>query len=168
MIIRTYQDSDIQPIVSLFYETVHTVNKRDYTQKQLDAWAPQAEVASKLAAWTESLRRHITYIAEIDDVIVGFSDMTPAGHLDRLYVHKEFQGQGIASALVKRLESDARRLGLTEIDTEASITAKPFFQRHGYQMIQPQTLERRGVQLVNYKMIKHLPPDNRDGEAASG
>lgn len=39
MEIRKFHGSDISQIVMLFYETVHFVNKKDYTQEQLDAWA---------------------------------------------------------------------------------------------------------------------------------
>ncbi|MDF2653201.1 MAG: acetyltransferase [Paenibacillus sp.] len=156
MEIRSFTDSDINQIVSLFYETVHSVNKRDYSQEQLNAWAPKDEEKLKLNTWKESLSHNVTYVAEIEGKIVGFSDMTPFGHLDRLYIHKDYQGQGIASALVNKLESEARGLGLIEIDAEASITAKPFFERQGYRIIQSQVVERRGVKLVNFKMVKNL------------
>lgn len=156
MIIRTYKDSDISQMVTLFYETVHTVNARDYSQEQLQAWAPEDERETKMAQWGDTFRSHITYVAEIDGCLAGFSDMTHDGYLDRLYVHKDYQGRGIASALVRQLESEAHRLGLQQIWTEASITAKPFFERHGYQSIQKQTVERRGVALHNFQMKKWI------------
>lgn len=156
MEIRAYRESDIPQMISLFYETVHTINQRDYSQKQLDAWAPFDEMKLKLEAWKYSLSQNITNIAEMNGCILGFADMTTKGHLDRLYVHKDYQRQGVASALVKRLELEARELGLHEMDTEASITAKPFFERQGYQLIMEQCVERRGVQLVNYRMSKRL------------
>lgn len=131
MEIRKYQESDILQIISLFYETVHTVNKQHYTQEQLDAWAPKEEETLKHKSWGASLYQNITYVAESKGSLVGFADMSGKGHLDRLYVHKDFQGQGVASALVNKLEQEARILGLLEMDTEASITAKPFFERHG-------------------------------------
>ncbi|WP_079912557.1 GNAT family N-acetyltransferase [Paenibacillus sp. 32352] len=153
---RRFQASDMNQIVSLFYETVHSVNGRDYSQEQLDAWAPRDEQALKLKAWEASMSRNVTYVAEADGVITGFSDMTSEGHLDRLYVHKDYQRQGIASMLVDSLEEEARRLGLVEIDVEASITAKPFFEKRGYRVLESQVVERRGVKLANYKMIKSL------------
>jgi putative acetyltransferase len=156
MQVRVYRDSDISQIVSLFYDTVHTVNAKDYTQEQLDAWAHEDERAARLTAWGTSLRHNITYVAEMDGRIVGFADLTHAGKLDRLYVHKDHQGQGIATALVQSLESTARSLGIQEIFTEASITAKPFFERHGYQTLHSQTVERRNTTLMNYKMSKIL------------
>ncbi|MFT9845959.1 GNAT family N-acetyltransferase [Aneurinibacillus sp. REN35] len=156
MEIRKFCDSDITQIVSLFYETVHSVNARDYTQEQLDAWAPKDEKGNKMISWKDSMGRNITYVAEDKGKIVGFSDMTHDGYLDRLFIHKEFQGQGIASDLVNVLESEARRLRLVEINTEASITAKPFFERHGYRVIYSQTVEKRGVKLDNFKMVKKV------------
>jgi len=156
MEIRKFQASDISQIVQLFYETVHSVNKKDYTQEQLDAWASKEDEELRLASWRESMSNNIAFVALIEGIIVGFSDMTRKGHLDRLYVHKDFQGQGIASALVNELESEASSLRLTELDTNASITAKPFFEHRGYQVVKSQCVERKGIQLVNFKMIKPL------------
>lgn len=39
MDIRQYQQSDRKELIELFYNTVHTVNAKDYTKEQLDAWA---------------------------------------------------------------------------------------------------------------------------------
>ena len=39
MRIRSYHSDDCQAILSLFYETVHRINRRDYTQEQIEAWA---------------------------------------------------------------------------------------------------------------------------------
>lgn len=38
--IRRYRSSDVEEVVRLFRDTVHTVNVADYTAEQLDAWAP--------------------------------------------------------------------------------------------------------------------------------
>ena len=47
-----------------------------------------------------------------------------SGYLDRLYVRKDYQRQGIASAICDELERFADRKTVT---THAFITAKPFF-----------------------------------------
>lgn len=36
MIIRKYQPSDCKELADLFYNTVHTVNAKDYTKEQLN------------------------------------------------------------------------------------------------------------------------------------
>lgn len=154
MKIIKFKETDTEEIVSLFYETVHSVNSKDYSQAELDAWAPRDEKESKMKSWKESLGQNITFVAKANDKVVGFSDLTHNGHLDRLYVHKDYQGQGIATALVDMLESEAKKLNILEIDTEASITAKPFFEHRGYKIVCSQIVERKGVKLTNFNMIK--------------
>ncbi|MDQ0496349.1 MULTISPECIES: GNAT family N-acetyltransferase [Paenibacillus] len=156
MFVRKFYETDIDQIITLFYETVHEINKHDYTKEQLDAWANRAELSQKREAWLKGLSSNISYVVEMDNRIAGFSDMNRDGYLDRLFVHKDYQGQGIASALVSTLESEAKKLCLVDIDTNASITAKLFFERKGYRVLKSQIVERNGVQLINYRMKKCL------------
>lgn len=37
IIIRTFQKKDLDQVLQLFYETVHTVNAKDYNELQLQA-----------------------------------------------------------------------------------------------------------------------------------
>ena len=57
---------------------------------------------------------HFTLVAEENGVITGFGDMDSSGYLDRLYVHRDFQGKGIASVLCDRLikEQQVERQGI--------------------------------------------------------
>ena len=135
-------------MAELFYQTVHSVNAQDYTREQLDAWAT-GEVDSQ--AWDESFRAHRTIVATESGEIVGFGDMDETGYLDRLYVHKDYQGQGVASAICDELERFAAGKTIT---THASITAKPFFLHRGYRVVRKQEVIRRGVALTNFVMEK--------------
>lgn len=148
MQLREYQPSDCAQMAELFYQTVHSVNAQDYTREQLDAWAT-GEVDSQ--AWDKSFRAHRTIIATESGKIVGFGDMDETGYLDRLYVHKDYQGQGIASAICDELERFAAGKTFT---THASITAKLFFQHHGYHVVRKQEVIRHGVALTNFVMEK--------------
>ena len=104
-----------------------------------------------LKAWDASFRAHNTIIAVKNGEIVGFGDMDETGYLDRLYVHKDYQGQGVASAICDELERFAAGKTIT---THASITAKPFFQHRGYRVVRKQEVIRRGVALTNLVMEK--------------
>lgn len=149
MILRTYQPEDIKEMAKLFYETVHTVNAKDYTPEQLNAWATGL-VDTK--AWNTSFLQHTSLVAEQDGMIVGFGDIDSKGYLDRLYVHKDWQRQGIGRALCQGLESACSAPKLT---TFASITAKPFFEAMGYVAVKKHQAYRQGVMLINYLMEKH-------------
>jgi putative acetyltransferase len=73
-----------------------------------------------------------------------------------MYVHPEHEGRGIASALLTCLEAAARRGGLVRLFTEASITARPFFERRGFKVLNAQLVELRGEEFKNYRMEKRL------------
>ena len=147
--LRPYRPGDCPALAALFYETVHTVNAAHYTPAQLDAWAPAC--GPDLAAWDKSFRAHRTLVAELDGRLAGFGDLDPAaGYLDRLYVHKDLQGRGVATALCNALE----QVAAGPVVTHASVTARPFFARRGYRVLRAQQVERRGVTLANYVMEK--------------
>lgn len=154
MILRPYRPSDLPEITELFYDTVHTVNAGDYSPEQLDAWA---DGSPDLAEWGRTLSEHRSFVAEDGGGIVGFGDIDASGYLDRLYVHKDFQRRGVASALCAALE------GAVEADriiTHASITAKPFFESRGYRTVRERRVVRHGVAMTNYRMEKPRPAQN--------
>ncbi|MBM6721640.1 GNAT family N-acetyltransferase [Pseudoflavonifractor phocaeensis] len=141
MTLRPYRPEDCPALAELFYHTVHTVCVRDYTQSQLDAWA---DGRVELAAWNASFLEHTTLVAVEGETIVGFADLAADGYLDRLYVHRDWQRRGVASALCDALPG-ARV-------TRASLTARPFFERRGWRVVREQQVERHGVLLTNFIM----------------
>ena len=151
--VRLYHPQDLEELIRLFYETVHTVKRQDYTQQEVDAWVPSVESVDR-AAWGESLAAHFTVVAEQEGRLLGFGDMDDTGYLDRLYVHKDFQGRGVASALAQALEGYAVGLGVKELSVHASRTALPFFQGRGYVHPVAQKVLRRGVLLENFRLTR--------------
>lgn len=150
MKLRKYKTSDCEELAELFYNTVHNVNAKDYTEEQLQAWATGNV---DLQEWNRSFLRHKTVVAVENGEIVGFGDIDQSGYLDRLYVHMNYQGMGIASAICNELE---RAVTGKMITTHASITAKPFFKYRGYEVILEQEVVRQGILLKNYVMEKKM------------
>lgn len=146
MKIRSYKIEDLQRVSRLFYETVHTVNASDYSEEQLFVWAKDTD---SLKPRAEDLLMQNTLIAEKGGDIVGFGSIDSSGYLDLLFVHKDFQRQGIATSLCNMLEK-----GYKVIKTYASVTAKPFFESRGFIVIKEREVERFGVRLKNFEMIK--------------
>lgn len=144
--LRRFEKSDFKSVSELFYETVHTVNAKDYSKEQLFAWAKDKDSLNTRQA---DLLKQKTLIAEIDGVTVGFGSIDKSGCLDMLFVHKDLQGQGIATALCNCLEQ-----GFSTVKTYASITAMPFFEKRGYQVVKAQGVRRNGITLKNFEMRK--------------
>jgi len=163
IVIRPYRPTDTFLLMTLFYETIHTVNTRDYTPEQVAAWAPLPPEQMDFAAWAESLARRTTFVAEGDaGVVIGFGELEEDGHINRFYCHKEYQGVGVGTALLAAIEARAREWRLTRLFTEASITAKPFFERRSFSVLAQQSVERFGILLTNYRMEKTLSQTSPD------
>ncbi|WP_343101192.1 GNAT family N-acetyltransferase [Romboutsia sp. MSSM.1001216sp_RTP31141st1_G3_RTP31141_220114] len=150
MKIREYKSSDCDKIADLFYNTVHFINAKDYTQEQLNVWATGNIDIYK---WDKSFLNNYTLVAEENNMIIGFGDINNEGYLDRLYVHKDYQNIGIATALCDKLE---KRYHVEYIITHSSITTKPFFEKRRYKVIKKQFVERNGIRLTNYIMKKYI------------
>lgn len=153
MEIRKYERDDLEKIIKLFRDTVHNVNIKDYNPEQVEAWAPADSIDMEM--WNKTLSEHHTFVAVNDSEVIGFGDIDDAGYLDRLYVHHDYQRQGVATLICNKLESmiDADQA----IVTHASITAKPFFEKRGYMVVKEQLVERNGVFLKNYIMERRNP-----------
>ncbi|AFZ26222.1 acetyltransferase, N-acetylglutamate synthase [Cylindrospermum stagnale PCC 7417] len=153
MKVRTYEIGDTQEIIKLFYNTVHGVNIRDYTKEQVDAWAP-ANI--DIEVWMRSLSSNFTYVAEKDGKIIGFGNLEDNGHIDRFFCHQDFQRRGVGTQLLANIESKARDLGIKQLFTEASITAKPFFASKKFIVVKKQEVELRGQKFINFVMEKFI------------
>lgn len=151
MEIRGYTPADLEEMARLFYETILTVNRRDYTEAQVKAWAGRRE--SLVQNGRRFLDSH-TLVAVEGERIVGYGNMEAGGHLDHLYVHKDFQRRGVAAALCDRLEAYAFACGAGQITVDASLTALPFFLHRGYAVIREQHPRLDGIRLLNYRMEK--------------
>ncbi len=150
MIIRQYEPADCENLLKLFYHTVHTINAKDYSQEQLNVWATDK---IDFEVWNKSLSEHYSVVAVENNIIVGFGDIDKSGYLDRLYVHKDYQRQGIATAICNRLEQAVKA---NKIVTHSSITAKPFFEQRGFSAVKEQQVIRNGVALTNFIMEKQV------------
>lgn len=148
MQLRRYRTEDLSEIAALFYNTVHSVNIADYSKEQVDAWA---DGNLDMDIWNRSFLEHYTLVAVEGSKIIGFGDITDDGYLDRLYVHKDYQRRGIATAICNELESHVDG----QLTTHASITARPFFEKRGYTAIREQQVLRHGSLLINFVMVNN-------------
>ena len=155
--IRACVPADVDALIQLFRDSVRSVARQHYTEAQVLAWAPDEIDHDEWAAQCASRPVWVAVMdAQIDAKTVGFIDLEPDGHIDMLYVHAEHQRRGVASALLGVAEGSARDKRLARLYTEASIPARPFFERRGFRVIAEQVVAIRGQNLINYRMEKLL------------
>lgn len=151
--VRRGGEADVDVLIVLFRETVHAINAHHYAPEQIAVWAP-AEIDR--TSWLKRFELNHVFVAECDGKVCGFSELTESGVVHMLYVHRDWQRRGVASALMSSLEALAESLGLGELTTEASITAKPFFERRGFSVVTKQKKLLRDMVFLNYRMRKAL------------
>jgi putative acetyltransferase len=144
---------DLPEIRKLFSDTITSVNIRDYNKQQVMTWA---SVADHAEMWEDRLREQYFICARIDESVVGFGSLTPNGYLHFIFVHKDYQRQGIASALLSALITQAGIQKNSKMYAEVSITAKPFFERNGFYETKKNLKILKGVEFINYEMVKDL------------
>ena len=128
-IIRAALRSDAVELKNLFQNTVLAINRRDYSQAEVEDWASCGD---------------------------DFSSITPQGYLHSMFVHKNFQGEGIATMLLNEIEQYAITNGIIRITSEVSLTARPFFEKRGYIVEEEQKRKANQLSLTNFWMAKQV------------
>ena len=152
--IRDYRPEDVQALANIYYNTIHRINIQDYTEEQVDVWAPITSLETE--GWAKKFLRIKPIIATIGDEIVGFTQFEPNGHIDYFYCHHEWIGKGVGSALMKEILHRAENNHIHLIFSEVSITAKPFFEKWRFRVVAQQKILRQGIELTNFKMERAL------------
>ena len=152
--LRKLSEEDIPVLQTLFRETVLHVNARDYTREEVEDWASCGESAEHM----KDLLARNDYVAVLNEQgeIIGFSSMNAEGYLHSLFVHKDYQRDGVGSLLLSAVEKRAREYGVAEITSEVSLTACPFFEKRGYEVIKGQKRRANRLELTNFVMRKRL------------
>ena len=153
MEVRLFQPKDTEQIARLFHDTVRNINIRDYSAAQIVAWSPTDLYWRN---WLKVCATRFTYVAIENHKIIGFGELEENGHIDCFYIHYQHQRRGVGSSIYKAIEAKAKELDLTRLFVEASITAKPFFIKQGFKIINPQRVSCRGESFTNYLMDKEL------------
>ena len=153
--IRRYISSDIQTMLDVRRRSITKICARDYAPAQIDAWAGAA-LNQNLESQDKRFRNSTTWVAMIDDKLVGYINLGDVGYIDCLYVDADTQGRGVATVLLAELEKTATAIGVTRLHSEVSITARPFFERRGFSVVAAQIVTSYGLEYRNFRMEKQL------------
>lgn len=153
MEIRRFRLGDETALLRVHISAIHIISSKDYTPEQIEAWAPSDFDAG---LWASRIREIAPFVVEVGNEIVGYADVQRNGYIDQFFVSGTHGRQGIGIRLMARIHEEARSLGLTELTSDVSKTAEPFFALHGFQVVERRFPIRRGVVLQNALMRKAL------------
>lgn len=151
--IRLSKLGDLKEMQKMFVDTISTICKDDYSPEQIKAWTSSIENTQR---WIDKLSSQYFLVAELDNKMVGYASLENNNYIDLLYIHKDYQRQGIAGRLYLEIEKEAIQRKATVLSSDVSETAKRFFEKKGFKTITPKTNLIKGVEIKNYKMAKTL------------
>ena len=153
VIIRAYAPCDCESLATVYRRSIREIAAKDYTPEQVIAWAPDMLDMEKFAI---KLASRPTFVAEMDGVIAGFTDLEPDGHIDLFFMNPDFKGQGVARALLEHVIALAQQQKVLRLYAEVSRTARGFFEMYGFAVLEAQEVQVRGQTLQNFKMERRL------------
>lgn len=153
IILRHAVPEDLKDLQTLFVETVNEVCRDDYNDEQRSVWTAASR---NEARWLEKIKNQYFLVALYNDKVLGFGSLENGDYLDFMYVHKDYQRQGIADKIFQSLELQARQHNTRILRSDVSKTARLFFERQGFAVVEPQTRTIDSVEIMNFKMQKLL------------
>jgi putative acetyltransferase len=150
MTLRPATLDDIPEMKELYRQTILEVNSRDYTPEQVEAWASTADRTDTLASRIQS--QYFLVAVSPQGNIAGFASIEAPDYLDMVYVHKDFQRQGVGRLLMEEMIRYARENGFAQIESDVSVTARPLFEAFGFVWVADQWPEVKGVSMPNFKL----------------
>lgn len=151
--LRRGRPDDALIIARLFRDTVHAVNRQDYSEAHLDAWAPYQ---IDLDHWRAVIESSYFMVAASGGMVVGFANLDGDDYVDQIFVHKDLLRKRIATKLMEEIEREAKRRSAARLTTQSSITARKFFERQGFVTVQAQRITYNGQIFDNFAMEKRL------------
>src|SRR5690625_3027429 len=108
-IIRKGKLDDLTELKKLFIDTVTTICKADYNNEQIEAWISDTKNNVNQERWQNVLTKQFVLVAQHDNKIIGFATLDNGIYIDFLFVHKDYQRQGVADRLYTEIENEVKR-----------------------------------------------------------
>lgn len=157
--IRLFRDGDAERLAEVCLAAINVVGQKGYGAEQVEAWAARHGGPD---SYRQGVTAGHTIVVAVDeaDMAVAYALIEPDGHVDRLYNHPDYTRLGLAGRLLLTVEKFASDNGIQKLFTEASVLARPAFERAGYTVMHRRDFEiahnGNSMKIHNFAMEKPL------------
>ena len=146
--IRLFRPEDREKVSLLIRKTLIEENSKDYPQNVIDYM-----INEFTGSFIQKMAEERTFlVAEKNEEIVGTATLKN-NYIGTVFIHPEFQSQGIGTQLMKKVEHLAKSRGLKNLTLDSSITGLGFYKRRGYEQKEDIQDENYGK---TYRMEKRI------------
>ncbi|MHA1688708.1 MAG: GNAT family N-acetyltransferase [Promethearchaeota archaeon] len=130
-------------------KTLNEINSKDYSQEIIKRLCEQY-TSDHLIKLT---KEYHFFVMVIKDKIVG-TIILKDNLISTLFVHPEFMKRGIGRKLMVKAETMARKNHVKNLQLFSSLTAKDFYLKLGYKLIEKNVDENVGITFLMEKNIE--------------
>jgi len=149
MIIRRFKKEDTNKVWNLISKTFKLI-AIDFTKNGKKAFLDRQSPGTNL----KRVKERDIFVAVIGNKIVGMVEGNKKDKVTRLFVDKNYQGGGIATRLMKKVEDMYRNKGATKMRVWSSSYAVKFYEKVGFRKSRGKVKHKVGV--VYHPMQKIL------------
>lgn len=150
--LRPMLPADVAYLAAIYRASVMDLTSDDYSEAQQAAWAETSDAPD----FSTKLSNQLTLVATINGAPVAFISLKGTDHVGMLYVHPGVVRQGVATMLYDAIEKLAAARGAKALTVDASDTARPFFEKRGFEGVHRNTVPVGEEWLGNTHMKKAL------------
>jgi GNAT superfamily N-acetyltransferase len=146
--LRPAEPTDAFAIHRLHTRSVQILCRSHYTPEEIAAWIGQRQPAGYLPA----IERGEMFMATLAGQLVGFSHAVP-GEIMALFVDPDWAGRGVGRQLLTHALTLAQGEEGRPVLLEATLNARTFYERCGFQRVEEKTVQRGQTELAVIVMI---------------
>lgn len=151
MKIRELKSSDARRASYLIRKTIRECLPGYYSEEVIEALS-RTNTPKSLLKRAES-RQY--FVAEENNVLAGIMGLQ-GNEVKTSFVNPRFQGRGVGSKLLEKVESLAKQRGIKELRVLSSIGAEDFYKRMGFKRIKKTKSRVQNLEFTDILMRKVL------------
>lgn len=145
MEIKTFEEKNIIELEHLIYRTIDNCYSGVYCDEAI-AYFKNFHSKENIA---KDAQEGITFVLFDDSWIIGTGTLLKT-EIRRVFVLREFQGQGAGKRIMHHLEETALQKGIKQIVLCSSLVSKIFYDRLGYKTVKDDYIQLEGGKRLEY------------------
>ena len=153
MNLRQITIKDQIELKKVYFDSIQSLDEKIYSQEQKRAWSSQAWVNPY---FEKTITQGKGWLLSEKGIIIAFISRYPESKISLFYCSGTYQRKGYGSHLLQKLESEAKKEGLSALSTEASLISYKLFLKNKWEILRKEKVIINNILFERYKMIKNI------------